>query len=209
MNLGLTLTATALALSAAVCGVLLVRTTARLSGTLLLTGAGTLATAIALGADHGGALAVALATASGSIWGAAVLGYPSPDVRHPIDYCAWIVALSAGVAATAAPLSQSVRTTALLAIPLAVVFHLLWRYDRADETERVPLLWMCLAIGTTAIAYGLAAFLSPRIASPFGLTAAALVPPVFVLGVRRPVVVDVRALVVTALVFLVAVFSYV
>jgi signal transduction histidine kinase len=210
MSTAVAIAAVVLAASGAASGVLLWRTPARVSAAALLAGAASLLAAVAVGFDDGGTNAVALATACGALaWPTALLAYPSFTLRHGLDFALRIAAVAAGLMAIAQPVSLPVRTTAIIVVALALVIDIVWRYDRASELDRVPLLWMSLATGSAALIYGLAAFLAPATSEVAGISLAALVPPVLVLGVRRPIAVDVRALVISAVVFAVAVVSYV
>lgn len=112
-------------------------------------------------------------------------------------------------------------TTATLAIAgvlalggLVLVFELIavqwWRYETGDAADRRAVLWFALTAGVASIVYGFAVFLaSPVTGTVIGALVYSLVGPGLAVGLLLPEFVDVRGLVVRAVVFGVAVIAYI
>ena len=193
------------------CGRALVSSRARASGALLLViAAGLTATAVALlgGYSTAAAYIVGACLLPSSL---AVLAYPTPTVTHPIDFCLWvIVAGGCVVTLSLAIIEPGVSGAVVSFVLIALVGHG-WRVlERDHEPDRIAGLWLAWA--------GLIAFVAgvPVLAfTPAGDWTIALVAVPFAalaigmaLGVRRPELTDVRALLVSTVVISVVALSY-
>jgi signal transduction histidine kinase len=183
---------------------------ARLVGVvLLLTGvlAGVTLLAYARGATG---VAEHLLVASVAVGGAlAVAAYPRVR-RRPGDVGAIALVVVVGVTATA----FTSRATVVSALGLTSCFLLIalewWRYETGDVADRRAVLWLLLAAGSSGLVFGHAVFLLSQQASLIlGVLVFAVVAPAMAVGLRRSEVVDVRGLIVQAVVFAVAVVAYV
>jgi signal transduction histidine kinase len=140
----------------------------------------------------------------------AMTAYPALRWQHPVDFLALSTLLGAGVLATVFWGREGVLEGMSVAVGLVLVGHTWWRIERADRDDRWALVWMALAAGSAGLVSGLIMFAA---GSDFGgLLAVALftlVGPAMFVGATRPEVVDVRGLVVGAVVFAVVVIAYV
>ena len=92
---------------------------------------------------------------------------------------------------------------------LVLTAHVLWRLERADGTDRVALLWLGFATASTGLPYGVSAFTMAQLPSRLlGLALMSLVPPLLAVGIRRPLLVDVRGLITEAVVLGTAMIAY-
>lgn len=200
----------AMASSAAVFGVVLLRTRARLTGILLVLGAVLLAVSPVFASSHPAIEAFLLKAAAALCFSLALLAYPTPDWRHPVGFAAWVASAAAGVMLTVGSQDQS-SVLAFGSVLLVSVFgNLLLRYERAPEADRHAALWWSLSVIGAGILHGHSIFLvPPSHALAIGLPLYALVPPALVVGVTRPDVLDVRGVIAQAAVFEVLVVSYV
>jgi signal transduction histidine kinase len=198
--------------SAAACGTILALTAARVAGALLAAGAVVIVAAdVALSTGSGGGLGAALlVTAVGLLWPLALLAYPTADLGSPVAFCAWVTCVGSGVLAMVDVGHPSVVGAAAGVTGTVLIGHLLWAYERADEAVRISLLWAAFAVGAAGLVLGMLIFLVPlETAEVVGVLLFALVPPTLVVGVRRAVVLDVRALLVQGVVFSVTVMCFV
>ena len=127
---------------------------------------------------------------------AAVLAYPRLSFSGAVDYCLWITVVAAGVIGTFLALDLSVSTTLASITGIALIAHGWWVLETGTDDDREATLWLAFAALTIGVVFGLLVleFRAPgAIAGAFLLTA---VGPSMVVGVRRPGLTDVRALVV-------------
>ena len=140
----------------------------------------------------------------------ALTAYPLLRWRHPVDFVALVVIAGCGILITLQP-TDGVVVGALGLVSGVVFFaHTWWRLERSEAGERRALLWMALTVGAVGMVVGALSFAIA--AAPAGLVSVALfglVGPAAYVGVALPDIVDVRALVVNAVVFTVAVVTYV
>ena len=173
-------------------------------GTLLVTAA--LVATVGLLADRGGdndGLRDVLMTLS---WLLALplsaVVYPRPDLRSPVDFVAAATIGGAGVvAAFNAGDAETASALAFLSA-LALIVRVWWRLERGPRAERAPLLWLALALGAAGLAAGVGVFAgeSTDLGDAIAIAMFVIVPPAMAVGVRRPEVVDVRGLIVQAVV---------
>ena len=141
---------------------------------------------------------------------ATLLAYPTPLWREPVGFAVWVTAMAAGVLITIGDGGGPAILPGSLVIGVALIGNHLWRYERSQEVDRVPILWASFAVAASGLLSGHSAFLvSQTPARVIGLLLFALVPPALVVGIVRPNLVDVRGLLVEAAVFTVAVIAYV
>lgn len=198
-----------LATSAALSGGLLLPTRARLTGGLLIAGSVLLTAGVSVWGIEERAGTALLIAALSLCWVPALLAYPSPEWRHPLSFCLWVAAVAAGALATTSGGTEPAMDTAGVVLLLAVTGHVLWRLERAADADRTALLWLAFATTGAGIPYGVAVFTVAQLPSRlFGLTLAALVAPLLVVGIRRPLMVDVRGLVTEAVVLGTAMIAY-
>lgn len=192
-------------------GLALVRSRARASGTLLVvSSAGLVAAAIALVSGQT-TVAAYLTVALLLPFSGAVLAYPAPTASHPIDYCLWVVVTGGCVVVFASAAVARGFSGAVGSIVLIALMAHGWRVlERDDETDRIAGLWLAWAgllafvAGVMAVAYSPSGDWSFTVAVlPF-----VLLVPGMVIGVRRPDLVDVRAVVVSTVVLAVVALSY-
>ena len=140
----------------------------------------------------------------------ALLTYPSLRWRHPVDFCAMVLVIGAGVLGTVYTERGEFTGTMLLVSAVTVIAHVWWRFEVSDEEDRLALLWTSLAICTSGIVFGHSSFLTTQGASiVIGSVLFASIGPAMAIGVRRPRVVDVRALIVQVLVLGTVVIVYI
>jgi signal transduction histidine kinase len=193
------------ALSTGASGVaLLLRRQARLSATLLvLAGATALPAALLLSSGHDD-LGTFTATLAVSVLAPAALAtYPRLRWRHPVDFVCLVFIVGCGAVAVA---YGDLGATGLMALlqACALLVHTWWRIEVSPERDRRALVWMSLAVVLAGLVYFLAAFSSEGVddgALPSVATAVfALVGPAMYVGATLPDLVDVRGLVVRAVV---------
>jgi two-component system NarL family sensor kinase len=207
----------ALSLTVAVSGVLLLRHrgSAPAGGLLALSAVGA-ASALALDAAGAPNRAVEAALTAAALLGfpLAVVAYPRLRWRHPVDFAAVVtVAAAGGVAVAVVRDPNAVAAMATIGV-LTLICHLWWRLECGSMDERRPLLWLTLALGIAGIVAGFAVFVGNESSGvglggiSAGVLAFVVVAPAMVLGLRRPDVVDVRGLLVHAVVLGVTVLLY-
>ncbi len=175
-----------------------------LAGLAVLAGAVSDATG-----NHDGAR-LSLVAAGTLLFPVALMSYPRPGWRHPVDFVAVVVVVGAGVVAMAWFRSPPVFGTLGLVVGCTVVAHLWWRFEREDATTRRGLIWASLATSVAGIMFFLAVFLQlGDLGVAAGLLLLAAVGPAMYVGVLRPEVIDVRGLVVRVVVVFTAMVGYV
>jgi two-component system, NarL family, sensor kinase len=187
---------------------LLVRRRALVSATLLvLAGCAAVPAAVLLSSGHEEAGTLTAVLAVSVLAPAAFATYPRLRWRHPVDFISLVVILGCGVVGVA---YANPGVTGLMGLVqgCALLVHTWWRIEVSADRERRALVWMSLAIVLTGLLYFFAAFATENIASdtvPSVATAAfALIGPAMYVGATLPDLVDVRGLVVTAVVTTVA-----
>ena len=133
----------------------------------------------------------------------ALLAYPRLRYRHPVDFLA-LVSIG-GCGATAAVYADAGAATLLGFIQCCLfVAHTWWRIELAEERERRSLVWMVLGLSVSGGVYFFAAFSSEGFTSAAlplaGSVAFAIIGPAMYVGATLPDLVDVRGLVVGAVV---------
>lgn len=199
-----------LAVSAALSGGLLLPTRARISGGLLVAGSAAVAASVSVWGAEAHVGAALLVAAFTLCWFPALLAYPAPEWRHPVGFCLWTAALGAALLAIGtAGTQEPVLDASGLVLFLVLTVHVLWRLERADDHDRVALLWLAFATATTGLPYGVSAFTMAQLPSRLlGLALVSLVPPLLAVGIRRPLLVDVRGLITEAVVLGTAMIAY-
>jgi two-component system NarL family sensor kinase len=202
------------ALSMMAGAVALLNTSSRMSGVFLgITAAAMIASVVLRLADRPD---VAFTVLMGSVLvpGAlAVLAYPSPRVDRAFEFCLWVVVVAAGALATTLTLSGDIDhlgtagTFAILSV-LGLIGHAWFVLETGDEADREAMLWLALAVCITGLFIGLLPIPFGVRGAALGAVPAAMIGPAMAIGVRRPRLVDVRALVVDVVVFAVVAFSY-
>ena len=133
----------------------------------------------------------------------AVAVYPTPGFRNPVDALALVTVGISG--AMGAFYQDAVAGVMGLCIAVTLFAYVWWKIERADEDERLALLWLSFALGFPSLSGSYESFVIPSTAN--GVTTALmflLVPAAMVLGLLRPRAVDVRTLIVSAVVNLTA-----
>jgi signal transduction histidine kinase len=193
------------ALSTGASGVaLLLRRQARLSATLLvLAGATALPAALLLSSGHDDLGTFSATLAVSVLAPAALATYPRLRWRHPVDFVCLVFIVGCGAVAVA---YGDLGATGLMALlqACALLVHTWWRIEVSPDRDRRALVWMSLAVVLAGLVYFLAAFSSEGVddgALPSVATAVfALVGPAMYVGATLPDLVDVRGLVVRAVV---------
>lgn len=185
------------------------------AGLLVVAGVATLAATTSARADLDRLTATLLAVAGAGALPLALTTYPRPAWRHPVDFLALVTVGGAALVLAVAPREPTVLTVMPMTIGLTLIAHTWWRIERAAPPERGPLLWMALAVAVAALVAGFLTFMAEGTSTATGtvVTAVALglfavVGPAMYVGASRPEVVDVRALVVRAVVFAVTLICY-
>ena len=187
---------------------LLLRRQAVVAATLLVLAGGTAtggAVLLASGQDRPGQLAAIVGVVLFAP--SALTAYPRLRWRHPVDFVALVVVVGCGAVGSAYATAQVSGIMGLIQ-GCVLLAHTWWRIEVTVDPERRALVWMVLALILAATVYFLAAFsaegFTDRSLPVLGLTAFAIVGPALYVGATLPDLVDVRGLVVTAVVTLVA-----
>ncbi len=194
-------------------GVLLLRARrAVAAGAMLLAGA--VLSALAVGSramDAPDRAQLALLAGAIAALGLAVCAYPRWTWSDPVAFAAVVTVGATGVvSAVSARKADELLAISLFAV-LAIFCLLWWRLERTAAADRTALLWLAVAAGSSMLVATTAAFTGET--SPVGgavaVAALAVLGPAMVIGVLRPEVVDVRGLLVHAIVFAVTLLLYV
>jgi two-component system NarL family sensor kinase len=193
-------------------GGLLLRRRSLLSPVLtLLGGVALIGTAVLMVADHDRLAALLGVAGASALLPLALTTYPVLRWRHPIDFVALIVIGGCGALSVVWPSMDVVPAMALFQ-GCAFLAHTWWRIEVTRDAERRALVWMALALGATSLLYAFVSFSADGARSavlPEGMVLVfALVGPALYVGATLPELVDVRGLVVTAVVFAVALIGY-
>jgi two-component system NarL family sensor kinase len=140
--------------------------------------------------------------------------YPRVRRHHAVDFCSLVLVVGAGVLGTAysvrSSVGGSVGGSMVVVLVLTLIVHVWWRFELSDEDDRLAILWTVLALCTAGIVVGLCWFLTSRNATVVvGAILFATVGPAMAVGVRRPRLIDVRALIVHVVVLGVVFIVYV
>lgn len=190
-------------------GVALLPTRSRMAGALMVVTAVGVITSAMLRLGGESDVALALLVASLMLPGAmAVLAFPRATFRHAVEFCAWIVVTGAGVVGIYYTLLSDVGLAGSLAAVtfIALIGHGWFVLETAGEEDRQAMLWLALAVIVTGSIFGLLLLLFDIPVGAFVLSA---LGPAMALGIRRPGITDIRALVVRAVVFGVVAIAYV
>jgi two-component system, NarL family, sensor kinase len=193
-------------------GVALLPTRSRMAGALMVVTAVGVITSAMLRLGGESDAAAALLVSSLMLPGAmAVLAFPRATFRHAVEFCAWIVVAGAGAVGVYYTLkSEGGIAGSMAAVTLiALIGHGWWVLETAAEDDRQAMLWLATAAIVTGSIYGLVLvqFQIPgAVAGAFVLSA---LGPAMAVGIRRPGITDIRALVVRVVVFGVVAIAYV
>ena len=137
---------------------------------------------------------------------AAVMVYPVPRWRTLTEVGSLVLVLSLGLGTLLWWGTDVAGTLALLGM-CALFGHTWWRIETSAERERRALQWMSLAVATTGLLAGFAAFSADGSSAQPALVLVALVGPAMVVGVALPELVDVRGVTVSVVVHTVCVVT--
>ncbi|MER7556026.1 histidine kinase [Nocardioides sp. NPDC126508] len=152
-----------------------------------------------------------------------VTAYPRLRWRHPVDFVALVVVCGAGLLSIASLTWSGPWGPAGLLLPTGVtlstacLLHTWWKLERSDGADRRALAWLALSLTSAGMVFFFIVFaldgVSGRgtgagVAYGAGFALFGVVGPTMYLGLRQPEVVDVRGLIVQAVVFLTAVVTY-
>lgn len=189
---------------------LLVRRAVPAAGLLVLTGGATLV-GVALATGDRPDPARLVLVAAGSVGAPlALAAYPRLRRGGVVDVVILAVVLGCGLAATVSWRDDELVATLGMVGAVALFAHTWWRIETSVDRERRALLWMSLTVGSATLVIGLAIFATDG--SNAGLMCLGLlaaVGPALYVGAAAPDIVDVRAVVVRAVVLAVAVVTYV
>jgi len=191
-------------LSCVVSGIVLLRArTARLAAGLLL-----MAGAVGLGAVWAGTAAdaeepaaVLLVLSAMVLAPIACWAYPEPRWRTSADVVLGVTLVGPGLVALTDPRDVSHVATMAFVAATALLVQTWWRLEHSTGQERRGLIWFGLAAGTGGFVAVALLFLGETSSAPvahLGVALLAATPAVMALGGLRPDVVDVRGLVVYA-----------
>lgn len=143
---------------------------------------------------------------------AALWAYPRPLWRHPVDFVLGALLVAPGVVAVLAPHDSGIIAPMAALASLALIAQTWWRLETADRPDRRALLWSSLALACAGLFGLVLVFLveapDDRVLA-LALAPLAAVPVAMAIGVLRPEMVEVRGLVVHAVVFIVLAFGYI
>ena len=151
----------------------------------------------------------AVVAAAGLLMPLALTAYPLLRWRHPVDFVALVVIGGGGALMTLQARDATVVGALGMVMGVAFFAHTWWRIERSVDRQRRALIWMALTVGSVGMVAGSLSFASQ--AAPTSLLAIALfglLGAALYVGVALPDIVDVRALVVTVVVFTVAAITY-
>jgi two-component system NarL family sensor kinase len=193
-------------------GALMLRGRSRLSAVLLMLGGIALVVAGVLeAADHERPAALAAVGGAAGLLPLALATYPVPRWRHPVDFVALVVIGGCGAVSVIWP-SEGVVPIMGLVQACAFLAHAWWRIEVSRDAERRALVWMCLALGASSLVYAFVNFSADGARSTLiphaTLAVFVLVGPAMYVGATLPELVDVRGLVVSSVVFAVALIGY-
>jgi len=193
-------------------GVALLPTRSRTAGALMIvTTVGVITSAmLRLGGD--GDVASAMLVASLMLSGAmAMLAFPRTTFRHAVEFCAWIVVVGAGLVGIYYTLkSEGGIAGSLAAVTvIALIGHGWWVLETGDEEDCQAMLWLAAAGIVAGSIYGLVLVLFQTRGGVAGAFVLSALGPAMALGIRRPGITDIRALVVRVVVFGVVAIAYV
>lgn len=139
-----------------------------------------------------------------------VWAYPAPLWRHPVDFALAVATVGPGAVALLPGLAWDAVGVLAFTACCTVVVQTWWRLERAAPGDRRPLAWFALGGVSGAVVVAMLGFLTDGAPWPatLGLAALGVVPVAMVVGVVNPDVVDVRALVVQAVVLILVVVLY-
>ena len=197
--------------SLAISGLLILARRSRLSGSLLALAGLLVLSAVVLEANgHDDTAAVLLVLGGALVAPLALVSYPSIDWRHPIHLLAVTAVAAAG--AVSLVLWDQPGVVGLIAMfsGLVLIAFVWWRLEVGSADERWSLTWMSLGVCVSGLAFGFTSFSAPNDPGiAIALLFLVVIGPAMYVGVARPEVVDVRGLVVHAVVFAVAGTAYV
>ena len=196
-------------------GLLMVRQNVSRSAGALLAGAGVVglfSTWLLVDEASRNDAAAGLILAGLVLFPAALWAYPRPLWRRPVDFVLGVLLVAPGVAAVPRPHEVGVVASMAALASVVLVAQTWWRLESADGPDRRALLWSSLALGCSVMFCMVLTFL---VRDPGGwvlavaLAPLAMVPVAMAIGVLRPEIVEVRGLVVQAVVFLVLALGYI
>jgi two-component system NarL family sensor kinase len=198
------------------CGLLLAGR-ARISGALLMLAGSALVAGTAVSRNGQPDLAATMVAAAAGLAGPlAMATYPELDARRLVDFLALVALAGAGAVLLAEQRAPVFVSAVATASGVILVAHTWWRIERADVGSRGPLLWMALALVAAALVCGVATFSAEggtgqtsEVVVAAGISLLAIVPVAMYVGATRPELVDVRGLIVSTVVFAVAMTCYV
>lgn len=124
--------------------------------------------------------------------------YPAPNLRNPVDLLALLTVVTAGT--LGAIYQGDVAGLMGMCVAVTLFAYIWWRIETSSEDELLALLWFAFASGAAGLAGGLAALAMPNTAGGALSVVGWLVVPVFMaIGLIRPTLVDVRSLIVGAI----------
>jgi len=201
------LTVAALSFAGSGVALLLVRRAVVAGALVLLTGLLILGALVADAGDRTGAAAVGLAAAGMLAGPLALATYPVLR-RRAVDLAAYVVLAGLGGSALAWR-STDVLGNLGLVVTMALVAHSWWRIETSAGPERRALVWMALTVVATGLVLGITSFATEGGDIEPMVGVLAVVGPALYIGVVLPDIVDVRGVVVRAVVLGVAVVTYI
>ncbi|QIG45448.1 hypothetical protein G5V58_24265 [Nocardioides anomalus] len=185
---------------------LLLRRSAPWSASLMVVAGltGGAAVALEVGGHRDAATAVGMA-AGALVAPLALATYPRTRGRSPVDFVALVALGGCGVVTVAYHVSDVLF---LMGLVQSTVFlaHTWWRIETAGGAERRALVWLALAASTTTLVEFFVAFSAPdaKDLNTLSLLVFCAIGPMMYVGATLPDLVDVRGLVVGAVVTAVA-----
>ena len=176
---------------------------------LLVTAVGSLGGVVLAQAGHDFPAGLAFTAAGMLAAPLAVASYPRLPHRHWVDRLVLLAVLGCGITACLLVRYPTVVATLALVTTMVLVAHVWWRIETSADDERRALVWLTVSVTSVALVIGLASFAADGASTAPSLGLLALVGPALYVGVVQPEIVDVRGLVVRAVVLSVAVVTYV
>ncbi|MDQ1669923.1 MAG: hypothetical protein QOE40_1984 [Actinomycetota bacterium] len=176
---------------------------------LAATGGLTVAGTVLESTGHADAAKGALVAAGMLVFPLALLEFPRAAHRQLVDVLSLTAVTGAGLVALRHWDNPDVVGTMSVVSALFVTAHTWWRLEQGSPADRWPLVWMSLGVVVPGLVFGFVTFAAPNTTGiAVAFLVLALVGPAMYVGVARPEVVDVRGLVVHAVVFAFAATAY-
>jgi len=162
-----------------------------------------LAASVAAGLGSTSTLAESLwLTASMIAFPVVIFLFPDGRVGGQTGGVVFVLIVATGALAVVYPAEFGRSGVSGLVLYVLLLSWAWWRYDHSDDQDRQALLWLALAAGGGGLIGGVAVFMADNTAGVIVLVlAGSSVPVALAIGMTRPEVADIRALIVSVVVY--------